>query len=248
MLEALYEDGQYEKALKELQRARALYPENLTLLEWQAVFAADENRYLEALEMLDRVLAADPERPFALREKATVLQGLGRFEDSLELFQRIGPDGKKDTAYYFDTAICYDRLGRIKDADKNFAKAARIDPEGFTPPLRLSREEFEALVSKALEGIPREFRSYLENVTVVVEDYPRPTDPDPFILGLYEGIPRTERGEEHRDNPDRVTIFKRNLEVEFPEREVLEEEIRKTVIHEIAHHFGIEEENMGAFA
>jgi predicted Zn-dependent protease with MMP-like domain len=108
------------------------------------------------------------------------------------------------------------------------------------------------VVRASLEEVPQALRSYLENVVVEALDYPR-TPPveagtDPFLLGLYVGVPRTERTQEVRDHLDRIFIFKRNLEIEFPSRADLREEIRKTVIHEIAHHFGLGEEDMGEYA
>ncbi len=247
-IETLYDEGLYEKAFKELQRARARFPENLTLMEWEAIFCADENRFREALELLDRVLAADPDRPFALREKAAVLQGLGRFEDSLETYKRVGPDGEEDAAYYFEVGVCQDHLNLPKEADRSFSKAARIEPDHYRAPLRLSQAEFEELVGRALEKIPAKLRRFLENVLVTVMDYPASADPDPFLLGIYQGVPRTERDQESRNHLDRIIIFKRNLEIEFADRETLEEEVRKTVVHEVAHHFGLEEEEMGEYA
>lgn len=247
-IENLYDEGLYEKAFAELQRARTRFSENLTLMEWEAIFCADENRHREALELLDRVLAADPDRPFALREKAAVLQGLGRFEDSLEAYKRVGPEGEEDAAYYFEVGVCQDRLNRPKEADRSFAKAARIEPENYRAPQRLSQEEFEELVGRAVEKIPTKLRRYLENVVITVTDYPAPTDQDPFLLGIYLGVPRPERDQDSRNHLDRIVIFKRNLEIEFADRETLEEEVRKTLVHEVAHHFGLEEEEMGEYA
>jgi predicted Zn-dependent protease with MMP-like domain len=251
-LRSLYDEGDAEKAAKELRRARKLHPTDPTFLEWEATFANDAGRYAEALEFLQEVLAAEPERPFARREKVNSLMGLGRFAEALVVLEGIGPDNAGDAAYHFDRASCLDRLGRAEEADVSFRKAARLDAEGFPRPLRLSREEFDEVVEAAMEEVPETLRPYLENVVLEVDEYPRspPLDPgiDPYLLGLYLGVPRTERTQDLRDHLDRVFIFKRNLEIEFPRRDDLRAEIRKTVIHEIAHHFGLGEEDMGGFA
>jgi predicted Zn-dependent protease with MMP-like domain len=251
-LEELYGKGETAEAEKELRRARRLHPEDLVLLEWEATFASDQGRYPEALKWLEKVLSTEPDRPFARREKALALLGLGRFEEALSLLEEIGPDNAGDARYHFDRGLCLDRLGRLEDADQAFRKAARLDPETFPAPPRLTADEFDGLVRGAVEEVPPALKPYLENVMVEVMDYPR-TPPleaglDLGLLGLYSGVPRTERTQELRDHLDRIFIFKRNLELEFPTRKELAEEIRKTVIHEIAHHFGLGEAEMGEYA
>ena len=103
----------------------------------------------------------------------------------------------------------------------------------------MTRAEFEEHVRAALDRIPPELARALVNVAVVVEDE-NPEDPD--LFGLYEGIPLPERGSGgHGELPDRIAIYRLPLTEEFADPRELEEEIRITVIHEIAHHFGIDE-------
>lgn len=97
---------------------------------------------------------------------------------------------------------------------------------------------FEEHVRRALDSLPPELARALENVEVVVEDE-HPEDPD--LLGLYEGVPLTERGDWAGSLPDRVTIFRLPLEESFADPAELEREIRITVLHELAHAFGIDE-------
>ena len=237
---------------KEVRRGRRLYPDDLTLREWEATFSNDASRFGDSLRILEEVLAREPGRRFARREKVTSLMGLGRFGEALALLEEIGPDNAGDGSYHFDRALCLDRLGRPEEADASFKKAARLDPEGYPRPPRLSQEEFEKVVEDALGEVPPRLSDLIANVVMEVRDYPTspPLEPglDPYLLGLYVGVPRTERTQDLRDHLDRVFVFKRNLEIEFPRRAELREEIRKTVIHEIAHHFGLGEEDMGGFA
>lgn len=94
----------------------------------------------------------------------------------------------------------------------------------------------------ALDSLPPELAGGLVNVAVVVEDE-HPDDPD--LFGLYEGIPLTERGSGgFAELPDRITIYRLPLEDSFPDPRELEQEIRITVLHELAHYFGIDEDRI----
>lgn len=96
----------------------------------------------------------------------------------------------------------------------------------------------------ALESLPPDLRAAMSNVEIVVEDE-NPEDPD--LYGLYLGIPLTDRGEAYAGAlPDKIAVYRIPLEEEFgDDPAVLEEEIRITVLHEIAHHFGIDEDRLG---
>lgn len=119
---------------------------------------------------------------------------------------------------------------------------------------RLNRERFEALVAKALSDLPPEFQSRLENIDIVVEDWPAPSQlaeaglhHPTELLGLYEGIPLGERGAAYSMvPPDRITIFRKPIEAKCRLKEEIEREIQQVVRHEIAHHFGIDDERLEA--
>jgi predicted Zn-dependent protease with MMP-like domain len=109
--------------------------------------------------------------------------------------------------------------------------------------MEMSREDFEDLVSEALDTVPPRLTKLMQNVVIVVED-----DSPPQVgtlLGLYEGVPLTERGDTYAGFlPDRITIFRRPLLTICDTRDDLVREIRVTVVHEIAHHFGIGDERL----
>ena len=106
--------------------------------------------------------------------------------------------------------------------------------------MEMSRANFEALVSQALDEIPEELAAFIENVAVFVEDDPPPGDPE--LLGIYEGIPLTERGHEYGGVlPDRITIYRGPALRMCETREDVVAETEVTVVHEIAHHFGIDD-------
>jgi predicted Zn-dependent protease with MMP-like domain len=133
----------------------------------------------------------------------------------------------------------HERLARYRQARE------RIAP-------RTSMRAFEALVAEAMDDLPPYVRERLDNVAVIVEDRPRPdqlgraTDDggQTDLLGLYEGINRLDRGSGyHLVTPDRITLFWRPIleEVGSGDRAALRREVRKTVIHEVAHHFGMDD-------
>ncbi|NMR19712.1 metallopeptidase family protein [Cellulomonas fimi] len=108
----------------------------------------------------------------------------------------------------------------------------------------MSRAEFEDAVRDALDEIPTELAAQMDNVVVLVEDDAPPEDPD--LLGVYEGFPLTERGEFWAAGslPDRITIFRRPTLAMCESRDEVVDEVAITVVHEIAHHFGIDDERL----
>jgi predicted Zn-dependent protease with MMP-like domain len=109
----------------------------------------------------------------------------------------------------------------------------------------MSRAEFEDAVRDALDLIPPELAEQMDNVVVLVEDRPPPGEPDD-LLGLYEGVALTERDHWWAAGslPDRITIFREPTLAICDTREEVVDEVAVTVIHEIAHHFGIDDERL----
>jgi predicted Zn-dependent protease with MMP-like domain len=122
--------------------------------------------------------------------------------------------------------------------------ARRVRPE--------AREHvpFETLVEQALDELPADFARLLEDVAIVIEDSPSPDQaalggtPDGWLYGLYEGVPATEWGADWVALPNKITLFRLPLETDFPDPAELEEEVRITVMHELAHHAGIDDERL----
>ena len=111
----------------------------------------------------------------------------------------------------------------------------------------MDRERFEQLVVKAIDSLPTEFLSRLENIDVVVEDWPTQRQLAELglrrrenLLGLYEGVPLTKRGRNYGlVPPDKITIFQKPIETKCRYDTKITAEIQRVVRHEIAHHFGI---------
>lgn len=120
----------------------------------------------------------------------------------------------------------------------------------------MERERFEQLVAEALEGLPQEFQGKLDNIAVVVQDWPTPQQLASVgfrhrgdLLGLYEGIPLTIGGIRHATVlPDKITIFQKPIEMAYRTDRGIMVGIGETVRHEIAHHFGISDERLTEIA
>ena len=115
-----------------------------------------------------------------------------------------------------------------------------------------SHVSFDRLVDRALAAIPSPFREHLAEVAIVIDDEPSPDqlrsngmDPDESMYGIYEGVPITEYGADWVAMPNRITLFRLPLEEDFPDPDDLAEEVRITVIHELAHHLGIDDDRLG---
>ena len=109
--------------------------------------------------------------------------------------------------------------------------------------MTISPERFEELVAEALDGLPQWVRERMENVDVLVEPLPR--DGHPGLLGLYEGVPLTRRGRGYFGAlPDRITLFRSNLVRGVRTEDELRELVRHTVVHEVAHFFGITDDRL----
>ena len=110
---------------------------------------------------------------------------------------------------------------------------------------------FERLVERALDRIPMPFAAALEEVAIVIDDEPSADQrrenelgPGDTLYGLYEGVPRTEWGADWVVAPNRITIFRRPLLEDFPDPADLADEVTITVIHELAHHLGIDDDRL----
>ena len=118
--------------------------------------------------------------------------------------------------------------------------------------MRVSRAEFEELVARALDGLPPDFARLLDNVAVVVEEEPAAEDLlevglDPEVdelFGLYQGVPLSERDSFYEALPDRVAVYRGPILRCCESRREVIREVRDTVIHELGHHFGLDDEEM----
>jgi predicted Zn-dependent protease with MMP-like domain len=116
----------------------------------------------------------------------------------------------------------------------------------------MQREKFEALVARAIYNLPPEYQHKLENVDIVVMDWPTPMQLRKVrqshptqLLGLYQGVPQTRRGRSHGlVLPDKISIFQKPIEAQCRFGDEIEAKIEEVVRHEIAHHFGLDDKTL----
>jgi predicted Zn-dependent protease with MMP-like domain len=132
-------------------------------------------------------------------------------------------------------------------------RPTRRVPAGCLPAEKL-HESFERLVERALDGLPSPFARLLENVAIVIEDEPSREQlresgmrPGEALYGLYEGTPAVEYAADWVALPNKISLFRLPLEEDFPEPDELADEVRRTVIHELAHHAGIDDRRLEAY-
>jgi len=110
---------------------------------------------------------------------------------------------------------------------------------------------FEDLVERALAAIPEPFSRHLERVAIVIDDEPTRQQlrenglrPDETLYGLYEGVPLVEYAADWSPVPNKITLFRLPLEEDFPDPDELADEVTRTVVHELAHHLGIDDRRL----
>ena len=115
----------------------------------------------------------------------------------------------------------------------------------------MTREEFEEIVGQVVDDLPEEFAKALNNVGIVVEDWPTAEDLNNVfahrgmtLFGLYRGIPLPQRPNNYSALPDKIVIFAGTILQFFPEPDEAKKQIRSTVLHEIGHHFGMSEDQI----
>ena len=119
-------------------------------------------------------------------------------------------------------------------------------------PIRINRREFQELVRRALTELPDEFAAAMRNVAVVVEEEPSAEDLESVgldpeqddLYGLYQGVPLPERGPDAPVLPDRIAIYRQPILWDCESREQVVAEVRTTVIHELGHYFGLDEDEL----
>ena len=117
---------------------------------------------------------------------------------------------------------------------------AALDPEAE---LERRQDEFDQMVADAVEAIPSPYREQLDSVAIITDDEPAAGQqaPGTLLFGLYQGVPRTRWGATNTAIPSKITIFRRAHEIAFPDPVARALRVRSTVLHEVAHHLGIDD-------
>ena len=216
----------------------------LALLEGQAL--DDLGRAKEALPRLESALAFAPGDLDAQYERGVALFELCRFSDARRVFQTV-LERNADNAYaHHHLGLILEREGREPEAIKHFIRARQLAAGDFPAPVDISRDDFKRSVDRALAELPDNLKRDLKTVPVQVSDLPAvedltAEDPplSPTILGLYRGLPLGQLPPPGvPDEPRSIVLYRKNLARAVASQDELELEIRKTLLHELGHLHG----------
>jgi predicted Zn-dependent protease with MMP-like domain len=249
---SMLEDGESEQAAAAALRALTDEGEAPELRYLLAVALMDLDEPAAALPELERAVDGDPEWADAVSALAWAHFRLCRFEDSAEV-------AKQALALDEDLAETHQLLGLLAERRGNedaalvsFARARSLDDQRYPEPFEMDEEEFLEIAQITVAELDEKTRDALETTSFFVQPFPATDllldaeEPlDPQLLGLFAGRSLLESSvEDSGVMPNAMYLFQNNLQRTSTTRDELEEEIRITVLHEIGHHFGWDEEQL----
>jgi predicted Zn-dependent protease with MMP-like domain len=202
----------------------------------------------KALALLDAALRDGPDDIELLSWQAHVFFESGYYEKAKQVHERCLRLDPEDPGIHWDYGLVLEKLGLEEAARREFEKAHEMAPEDFLLPAAISPEDMERIARETLDDLPDDFCEVIRNVPVIIDDFPsrafvmeNPTL-GPQLLGLFTGNAHYEQS----PAPTAILLFRKNLEKVVADREELEEEIRKTLLHEIGHYLGLNEDDLRA--
>jgi predicted Zn-dependent protease with MMP-like domain/Flp pilus assembly protein TadD len=222
--------------------------------EWLMLQAISLNQLGElegALQTLEKALKLSPDEPEAKLERAVTLFDLGRFAPAKAELTALAEELPEDPWPPHYLGLLAERAGDEAKAKALFAKATQLDPDAFPPAVVLSEAQFDAAVKEAIAKLPEHAKAELGNVTISVEPFPDDEslgsgEVTPTILGVFHGTPVDERSPlvaEHHLTAQ-IVLYQRNLERFARSHEELIEQIGVTVLHEVGHLLGLDEDEL----
>jgi Flp pilus assembly protein TadD/predicted Zn-dependent protease with MMP-like domain len=234
------------------RRGNAVLRADLALLEAQAL--NDLGRSDEALDGATEALRLQPGLVDAVHEKGVALFNLGRFAQAQAAFSQVLGELPDDAYAHHFLGLALEALGQRPDAEAHFRRARELSPDEFPAPILISEDEFRAEIAQVLTEVSAETHAKLAAVPIVVVDFPAREDLEavdppfpPTILGLFRGLPH---GVEMPVAPGQtpptraIVLYRINLARAVRSREELSEQIRRTLLHEIGHLEGLDEDDL----
>jgi predicted Zn-dependent protease with MMP-like domain/Tfp pilus assembly protein PilF len=214
--------------------------------------AADHDP-MGALDAAEEAVQLVPDDAMARLARAAALFDLCRLEEAEKaVAQALDREPRLADAYWLRGRLLTVR-GDEKGATRALERAVSIEPERFFTPFKVSEDDFARVMEESLAALPDQVRAYLKNVVICVEDLPdmerlRLSDPplSPGCLGLYEGTPPAlASGDDPWAHfPNHITLFRKNIELSAGTEEDLHEAIATTLLHEVGHYLGLDEDDL----
>jgi tetratricopeptide (TPR) repeat protein len=207
----------------------------------------------DALARAAVVLAREPDNLAATYERALALFELCRFAEAKAAFTVLLNDPEHGAHAHQHLGLLLEREGKWKEAQTHFDKARALMPEDFPPPTLPSEDDFRAAVARAVEALPEDMREDLKGVPVTTEELPADADLmsgepplSPTILGLFRGPPLSEPCDGTETPCRSVVLYRRNLARAVRSHAELLEQIQVTLLHEVGHLRGEDDEELAA--
>jgi len=241
-----------DRALKVCRKVSDVADRQIDLLllkafAWQDLGAPAEG--LKSLEEADRL--SDGNDSDVACEKGRCLFWLLRLDEARAELNRALERDEENARAHQSLGLVLERLGKHEEAARSFESARRLAPEDYPEPIAMSDAEFERVVEEGLQRLPERVRSYLENVAIMVEELPEdadlvPSNLSPESVGLFRGTPVTEQSltDPWSHFPSAILLYKRNLCRFAHSRDALIEEIGLTLLHEVGHFLGLDEDDL----
>lgn len=245
------DDAEFERALDLAQQAMEVEPEDAEgyFVAGLALFELGE--YSRSVHYLRAAESHDPEDALIQTYHAAVRFILGEEEAAEQAFRSLveREPGLADARYWLSLVV--ERRGDYEEANELLAACARIEPERYWKPYRMSRGDLEKALAELVRDLPDPIASALKDLPILIEDLPSRAllesggELAPDILGLFVGTSLADASVfTPTSEPNAVYLFKRNLERVAGSREELLDEARVTLIHEIGHYLGLDEEDL----
>ena len=215
----------------------------LTALLMRASALSEAGRFAEAEKAARAALQQAPDDLDAWDELAHALYRQGRFDEAAGAWEEVVTQDDAAAHAWHQIGRAATWLGDHERAREAFRRAHTLQPKEFVLPVRIAAGEFDRLANEAWREIPSAFRARLRNALVVVDELPGLDEVeegmDPDILGIYEGATALED-----DVPERIVLYQRNHEAVCGSLGDLRAEIRRTMLHEVGHHFGMDDHEL----
>jgi predicted Zn-dependent protease with MMP-like domain len=258
---SLYEEGDVLGALEKAEEAHGLATSHREAISEEALI---DTLYLladtlveaeaadEALPLYDEIRRLCPDDDSLPLRRGLALLHVARLDEARREIESAPVAGENAAEAFWHLAVLAEFRGEEETAERLFAKAQQIAPDLYPLPVRMGPEAVQRLLSGVIEDLPDEVRAAVANVVIQVEPLPdvallRQSEPpiSLFVLGLHQGTAWGEQSVfEQPCDLDRILIFQKNIERIASEPAGLHDQLRITLLHEIGHHLGWDEDDL----